>query len=105
MVQYGTSITSVGLAVHLVRLIEDHPGSLGTFAREFSSHVSTLCGSGKRVRYLLPLPLPDVTAVWRWAAGKQSGCAPRCRRVARQVAKGAWMFLAVTALNYAYCGR
>ncbi|CAK0812996.1 unnamed protein product [Prorocentrum cordatum] len=99
-VQFGTTITSVAMAVHLVQLVERHPGSLGTFSREFAERVSTLGGSGRRVSDLLPRPLP----VRRWCASRDAGRRCRARPIARQVAEEAWLFLTVTALNYTYCG-
>eukprot|EP00959_Pyramimonas_sp_CCMP1952_P085178 1780950-Pyramimonas_sp.AAC.1 len=88
-----------------MQLVEYHPGSLGSFCRQFSAHVTALCGSGRRVRDLLPLPLPDVTAARRWSDSKMKGCAPRSRPVARQAMEEAWLFVVVVGLNYLYCGR
>ncbi|CAK0797071.1 unnamed protein product, partial [Prorocentrum cordatum] len=103
-VLFGATITSVDMTVHLVQLVERHPGSLGTFSREFAEHVSTLSGSGRRVRDLLPLPLPSLLAVRRWCKSRDAGHACRARPVARQVAEEAWLLLTVAALNYTYGG-
>ncbi|CAK0830362.1 unnamed protein product [Prorocentrum cordatum] len=104
-VQFGAIITSIDMTVHLVQLGERHPGSPGTFSREFAERVSTLCGSGRRVRDLLPLPLPCLLAVRRWCTSRDAGRRCRARPFARQVADEAWLLLAVAALNCKYFGR
>ncbi|CAK0795636.1 unnamed protein product, partial [Prorocentrum cordatum] len=108
---FGKSLVAVGLAAQLAAAVRRHPGSLGHFARSFSTRADTFCGSGgssnRRVRDALPLPLPSTEEVGRWLAHSALPEARRCRRraAAREVSEQAWLHLSAAALNYAFCGR
>ncbi|CAK0859234.1 unnamed protein product, partial [Prorocentrum cordatum] len=72
-VQFGATIAGVDTAVHLAQLAERHPGSLGDFSGEFAERLSTLSGGGRRVRDLLPLPLPSPPAARPGARAEMLG--------------------------------
>ena len=94
------------LGTTMVNTILRHHGRLGLFARTFSSY-SSLHEGTKRVRDVLPLPVPSLAETFRWhrARGEDGRRRLRHRDVAAAVAREAWTFVVIILLNYEYTGR
>lgn len=103
------SLTEMGLQWRALSL--QHPGRLGTYLRGFDTWLVPIRGTAtRRIRDVLPLPLPTVSQEdewWsrrddrRWRRNKRRDWINLSRSLARQV----WMWLVVAALNFEFVGR